>query len=204
MLRKTFIGSAVLTLVLAANAAHAGVVFNSGTPDNLGDPILVDSNDWLAGQVTFSQGYQISEIKAYLEDLGSTGSAFSISLYSNTSANKVGKQLFTTDVTLSSNGWNGASNLGWTIDSGTYWVGLEVSDAQGSSLDAPQYANAGSFVRTAVANGNGYTSYQTATPYQFGLQISAAPVPEPTGVAMMLAGMALVGSMVKRRNANQV
>ncbi|WP_342616648.1 PEP-CTERM sorting domain-containing protein [Rhodoferax sp. GW822-FHT02A01] len=204
MMNKTFAGSALLALLLSVNVAHAELAVNTGTPDNTGSQIAVDSADWLAGQVTFNQAYQVNSISAYLDQLFPGGNDFSITLYSNTSANKVGSQLYSSTATFTGTGWNGASNLNWTVDSGTYWIGLEVSDTQGSNLVAPQIATGTPLTRTAITSGNGYDSHQSgASAYQFGLRVDVAPVPEPTSVAMLLAGIGLIGVALKKRNSLQ-
>ena len=200
MLKKTLISAAIATLALAANSAHATLAINTGVPDNSGSQVLIDSSDWLAGQVTFAQNYQINSISAYLDELfPGSGSSFNIALYSNTASNQVGSLLNTVSANFTGTGWNGASNLGWNIASGTYWIGLEVSGDQGSNLVAAQYATLAPLALTASNNGNLYKV--DTTPYQFGLQVDVAPVSEPSDIALLLAGLGLVGVALKRRNS---
>ena len=80
MFKKTVI--AVALLVTAH--ANAALVVDTGVPNAL----VLDRNDWLAGQMTFSQALTINSISAWLNDQGNiasgfAGDKFTVALYNN-------------------------------------------------------------------------------------------------------------------------
>ena len=86
------------------------------------------------------------------------------------------------------NNQNGLNSLvlvdSFTSDSGNDWV-------QGTFTFNP-LVTAYTFAITGVANGNG----------AYNFTLSAAAVPEPAEYAMLLAGLGLVGMVVRRRKIN--
>src|ERR1700746_2042312 len=112
MFKKTLIAVALL----AAAHANAALVVDTGVPNEAGFPLGLDGNDWLAGQVTFSQALTVNSISAWLNDQGNIdsglfGDSFTVALYNN-SGNVPGALVnsatghFTT--TSGNSGWNGA------------------------------------------------------------------------------------------------
>jgi len=199
---KQSIISAALVALLTAGAAHAATVVDTGTPDNAGSQLLLDGNDWLAGQVTFNQDLQINSVQVYLDDLFGVGGNFNVALYSD-NGNKIGSQLFSDVATYGSTGWNGLSKLNWAVSSGKYWVGIEVDAASSTNLVAPQFVP-NQLANTAVSwdGGSGYTYRNVSgtglnSNLSFGLQIAA--VPEPETYAMFLIGLGLVGLRARRK-----
>jgi hypothetical protein len=206
MFKQSLITAALFTL-LAAGSANAALVVDTGTPNNSGSQLLLDGNDWLAGQVTFNQSLQITSIQAYLDEIfPGSGGDFNVTLYSDNGSNKIGSQLYSGVATYSSTGWNGLSNLSWAVSSGKYWVGLEVDgNTQSSSLVAAQYSP-NQLANTAFsADGGSSYSYRNISGtglnsnMSFGVQIAA--VPEPDTYAMLMAGLGLIGFVARRKQA---
>lgn len=195
MFKKIGTSLGLSILLLAASHANAAQVVNTGTPNGSGG-LLLDSTDYLAGQVHFSQAFNINSISTYLDDLGNGGGNFSIALYSDNN-NHVGSLINSAAATYGNFGWNGVSNLNWSVAAGNYWVALEVNDF--SNFVATQGAP-NPLLHTAYTDGsqnNGYFSYDGLS---FGVQVDAvAAVPEPETYAMMLAGLGLLGLMARRK-----
>lgn len=185
----TIAGSLALMFAVNANAAF---VVDTGTPDNKGFPYLLNHNQSLIGQVTFNQSLTLNSIEAYiLTDGSDSGATFAISLYSD-NANTVGDLIKSKSATYLADGWNGASALNWSVDAGTYWIGIEEPDFE--NFTATQKV-ANPLAKTGFSDAGNYTYSLIA----FGLRVDA--VPETDTYAMLLAGLGFMGLVARRRNA---
>ena len=195
---KTTYAAVVLALLAAsASQANAAVSIDTGTPTDFSSPLALDGTDWLAGEISFAQASQIQSINAYVNDLGAGGS-FTISLYSESTA-KLPDALvnsWTANFTAANNSWawTGVSNLAQNVAAGNYWVALEVQGSDSFSGSAAQ-SPANPLAKYAFNDG-GFQGYQ-AMPQSFGLQVAA--VPEPEQLALMLAGLGLLGATLRRK-----
>jgi hypothetical protein len=211
MFKQTLIGAALLA-VLAAGSAHAGNT-TTGTPGNSDvNGYILDSNDWLDGQITLNGAQNITSIQSYLDDpFGAAGDNFNITLYSNSTGNKIGSELYTTTATYNgTTGWNGLSNLNWALAGGTYWIGLEVSSDEGSNFVAT--TGAPTLLANTAFSSNGGSSYSYRNiagtglnqDLNFGLSVtSVSAVPEADTWLMLLLGLGVVGYAASRRNAGK-
>lgn len=194
MLKKYLVHFGLSLLLLAASQANAAVAVDTGTPTGSGSPLALDNTDWVAGFVHFDQATQIDSVLGYLDDNGNGGGNFSIALYTD-NANKVGSFISSADAAYSNLGWNGASNLNWSVDAGDYWVALEVNDFSNFLLPvgAPN-----PLTHTAFNEDSGYKTFDGLS---FGLQVNTvAAVPEPETYALMLGGLVMLGWVARRRN----
>ena len=196
---------AFLVMSFATNAFAATQDINTGTPvgGNGHFPYAFDSNDFYAGQVTFSQSTEINSILTYLEG-GTAGETFTVSLYNNSSSSLLGNQLYSTKATYSTDGWNGLSNLtGWNVNAATYWVAFEIlgGDDLGAGTDTGALLTSGApspLSKTAFNSGSGYGL--SSKPMSFGLQVTTpTPVPLPPTFTLMLASLGFLGFVVRRR-----
>jgi len=200
MFKKTLL----VVALLAAMQAHAELVVDTGTPSGPGFPLVLDGNDWLAGQVSFSQALTINSIKGWLNDGidGLGNETFTVALYAD-AANSVGGLLqSTTGQFLTTQGvadWNGASGLNWSVGPGKYWVAFEVQGSDSFGGDAP-IAAPSPLARYAFNDGS-YLGYHAMNGLPIGIQIDAtiAAVPEPATTGMLLAGLGLVAGIARRR-----
>lgn len=109
-----------------------------------------------------------------------------------------GKLLYSSDVTGVVSG-AALSDLSWTLAAGTYWL-------TGTAFDAKATWTTGNFANYAVSTEAGVWAGGQATPFSpaaliEGTQVGVSPVPEPETYALMLAGVALVSAMARRKRA---
>lgn len=205
-MQRTLIAAA---LGLSAFAAHAATLVNTGEPNLSMASLVVDSADWAADEVNFSTAVNIDSIKTYLLD-DTPGETYTIALYknlgglpdTNTGALYAGQATFT-----GSSGWQGLTGLSWQVAAGNYWVGIESRATDSMTYGslpvpvAPGSGVIGSAFTPAIAG-----DYQASNPaqYAFALQVTGTTpaVPEPTGLALLLAGLSFI-TWVARRQADE-
>ena len=192
---KTFLTPLSAAALLAlAPLAHAATLIDTGTPNGQAVGSLVfDGSDWVAAQVNFADASTIDAIAGHILG-GTAGETFDISLYDGGAT--PGSQLFTTTATYGTDGWNGASGLGWTVAPGNYWIEFEVN--WNDTLGTTSTATGALFdtgvahpVQTATTPDWGFT--YDASAQSIGLQVSV--VPEPTGALQVLGGMLLLSTL---------
>ncbi len=206
--------SAAAIALLAPSQAHAADIVNTPvTSGGLTQAYTLDGSNWVAQSFSLDANTQITSVMAYLlSNAGGsdTGTQFSVAIYANEMGNVSRPALnfnldnhgalFVQDATYKGDGWNGLSQLQWSLGAGSYWLALEVSP---DSSNAPTglLAPTGALLATGVASYTDGQHYAVTSPSEsFGLRITgAAPaVPEPNALALMLAGMGVVGWLRKR------
>ena len=201
-MNKTLLSALITAAALAlAPAAHAATAVDTGTPT--GDALfgfVFDGNDLVAAKVSFAKATTIDAISGYFLG-GGNGETFDISLYADGAKPTLAAQAFTTTATFGSDGWNGASGLGWNVAAGTYWVEFELNwnDTLGQSMsDGPLVFPTGVAhpVPTFTSGDGGFTYFDDGAT-SIGLQVST--VPWPTAPWTMLAGVAMLASLGRAR-----
>jgi hypothetical protein len=200
---RTFLACAAVALAASAQAAP---VLDTGAPDGLAvGALALDGVDWYAARFDLASASGVDAVSAHVLG-GAAGETFHLSLYADDGAGEPGLELDTASATFGADGWNGVSGLsGWTLDAGSYWIGVEVADgdtlgsasATGALLDqgAPAPAD------TAYSS-FGAAGYSAFGGLSFGLRVDAvSAVPEAGPAALMLAGLALVAGVARRRRA---
>lgn len=190
---------AVLAISALANA-QADTLLDTGTPDNTGFPITLDTADYAATKFQLGASYTIQDIAGYLTT-GNSGDTFTIALYSDNNGH-VGSELQSAQATFVADGWNGASALNWSVSAGNYWVAFEVGSNDNLTndsfnlllpLSSPNHALA-----TAFKNG---ATYQAATGFDYGVRVTGTPaVPVPAAAWLMGSALLGLGGVVRRRN----
>jgi hypothetical protein len=210
--------SKILRQALAASAlcallplqAHASFdLLNTAVPSgSLAMSNTLDSGDWLAEKFTVAAATQIDSVSAYvlsLDKLADAGKTFTIALYAdnggnlpalNFAADNQG-QIFQTTATYNADGWNGVGGLNWSVAAGSYWLALEVGgDASSASfLQLPAGALPAAQAVAYYAGGQQYAA--TGPSDTFGAHVTA--VPEPSGLALALTSLGVLGMVMRRR-----
>jgi hypothetical protein len=200
------LAAAAIAAVLPLQA-HAYDVVNTQVPTNgLIMSNTVDSGNWLAEKFSVATTTQIDSVMAYVlssDAFSDAGKTFTIALYANNGSNLPSLnfaadsqgQLFQATATYTADGWNGVSNLNWTVGPGSYWMALEADASSAAFLQAPSGALP---VAQAVAFYSGGQQYAaTGLSDTYGLHVTA--VPEPTSLMLILTSLGMLGIAARRR-----
>ena len=208
------LASALLAFA-ALSGAHAQSVLDTGTPSGgLIGGLSISSVNWMAESFTLASTTNIGSIMAYVnstDDLD-IGQGFTVALYASKGAAGAQvpdlsffadnqNQLHQFTATYTGAGWTGQSGLNWSLGAGTYFVAIETDGNGVQGLVLP--TGGLSQLPGAVAfytGGNGYDHDPDAASDAFGLQVTAAAVPEPTSLALLMLGLGAGGLMLRRRH----
>ncbi len=204
----------IMFLILTDSADAATIVDTglnpSGTTSggySLGyRPTAPFDGQWLAGEFTIDQGYNLTEIKGWMD--GISGSQLTAAIYADdatgTYAGEVpGTELYSETFSAGLNlDWYGPEGLSWSLDPGTYWVSFEVHQGDGDDFwgimpnwqtvpnplenEAYWYNLNGSWV--------GYDGY-----INMGLKIEGNPVPIPSTMFLLCSGLMLIFTRYRKK-----
>ncbi len=189
--------AATLLWSIAPSSIAATLAVDTGIPvaANPAQPLIgalsLDGNNWLAGQVTFTQAVRIYSINYWLNDNGSGGGTYTVALYDD-SANLPGSLLTSATGAYAAadsgvSGWHGISNLFWEVNPGTYWTALEIGTNDSFSGVAPISAPF-PLAHYAFNDGSGYA----VTSKAIGVQVA---VPEPPTVWLLIPALVVLGRL---------
>ena len=215
---KRFLAVPMLIIGLLASTAHAAVVLDSFGPFNAFDYSLDYGTN--PDGTHFEQSHavrfiltgetKITSIQTAINNasgmgkltLGIMGSikqdSAGLPIPNDFEELPSGKLLFSSDLTGVVSGAT-LSNLSWTLGAGTYWL-------TGSAFNANATWTTGNFANYAVSTAAGVWDGGQETPFSpaaliQGTPLAVSPVPEPETYALILAGVALVSAMVRRKRA---
>ncbi len=192
-MNKNTLSLLVAASLWVAGTAQATLAVDTGTPGgSFIGALALDSNDMYAGSFAVVQAASVLSVSTHLLGTG-PGETFTLALYADSVAHTPGTLLFSATATAGADGWNGVSGLsGWTLDSGTYWVGIEVGagDTLGTGSSTGALVDVGApspLSRTVFDAGSGWQV--TAQPLTFGLRVEVSAVPEPAAWLLGLTGL---------------
>lgn len=198
--------AASLALSIAVNT-NAALIVDTGAPTNTWGAWSVvgwgesgKTSQWLAGQFTLKQTYDIYAMQGYLSV--NVQDDVRITIY-NDNQGTPGASLFSktfmsqTDQYPNFYGWQGTSGYAGRLDAGTYWIAFEVPT--GSSFEGGMGNSAYSPVmaveatKTNMGGDLGWSNWVVYPDYGPGVyaRIEGSPVPLPG--AFWLLGPGLVG-----------
>jgi hypothetical protein len=211
-----FFAIPMLVLGLLAGSAHAAVVFDSFGPndflqyavDNSTDPDGTHHEQSHAVRFTLTAETKITSIRTAIDNASGLGkltlgimSSFQPDTTGYPNPGDVqqlpsGKLLYSSDLTGVLSG-AALSNLNWTLGAGTYWL-------TGSAMDTSATWTTGNLANYAVSTEagvwtGGLENILSPAALIEGTQLAVSAVPEPETYAMMLAGIALVSALARRK-----
>jgi hypothetical protein len=175
----------------------AAPIVNTGPGSNVTAGTGLELFQWLAGEFTVTEGFSITDIYGWMGVVSS--GALQVSLYSD-GGNVPGASLFSRQATIVSPGnfptWLGASNLGWLIGPGTYWVAFEMPP--GSSFRGYMPSGAAAPLGNEAVTSSGV--WVNSDRENFGVMINGTPaVPVPETSSLLLFSTGFFGIFVSRR-----
>ncbi|MBU0965664.1 MAG: VPLPA-CTERM sorting domain-containing protein [Proteobacteria bacterium] len=196
-----------------STVASAALVVDTGAPTNSWPAVLITGwgqddfiiSQWLAGQFTLKQGYDIDEMQGYLGV--NVAGEVRITIYSD-SQGQPDTSIFSKTFMSESDqfyGWQGTSGYAGRLDAGTYWIAFEVpvdSPFQGgmgtTGLSSPVMAAEAVNVNMAGVGWSGWW----VVPQDSGLGVYARiygnPVPVPGAVWLLGTGLAGLAAVRKK------
>lgn len=206
--------AAAAFVAFTATQAQAFDVVNTQVPSgSLFGSNTLDGSNWLAEKFSVASTTQIDSILAYVlsnDSANDIGKTFTVALYANSASNLPALdwsadqqgQLFQAMATYTGDGWNGLSNLNWTIGAGSYWLALEQS-GDASNAGSLQLPTGALPAAQAVAFYSGGQNYGADTiSDSFGLHITGITpsVPEPSSLALVLGSLGVLAFVTRRRS----
>jgi hypothetical protein len=196
-----------------STVANAALVVDTGAPTNSWPTSFVGGwgqddmlSQWLAGQFTLTQGYDIYEMQGYL-GVNVAGNVL-VTIYSDTQGHP-GTSIFSKTFMSESDqfyGWQGTFGYAGRLDAGTYWIAFEVpvgSPFQGgmgsSGLSSPVMA--AEALNVNMGGEAGWSGWWVV-PEDSGLGVYARiygnPVPVPGAVWLLGTGLAGLAALRKK------
>ncbi|MEI6268357.1 MAG: PEP-CTERM sorting domain-containing protein [Methylococcaceae bacterium] len=193
---------ALLTIILS-NQVKADIIVDTGTPNQLGSAIMLSDAQWLAAEFTTTQAWQIDSLKGFInaDTSNPVNATYTVALYNNINNRPdTSSEVFAQQSTFGTDGWNGLQGLNVALNAGTYWLAFEVRS--GDTLQGLMAVFAPNPVQTAYNDATGNAGYlpTTGANYNFGVQISAVPV--PPSLFLFASGLLAMGGrrLVKRQS----
>jgi hypothetical protein len=181
-----------------AGTSHTGLILD-------GSPNVLDwTQSWHAGQFTLLSETVITGVEAWMT-ISSSGQMTTAIYSASAGLPRATPALFSATYELTTGGafmdWHGVSGLSWILGPGTYW--LDEEPAQSSTFAGALWLlppdPLAHYAESIRGNTWEFDPAGRDGLDQFGLRISGAAVPEPAGWALMLAGFAGIGAVLRRR-----
>lgn len=206
---ESCVAFAALYLACCGSAQAATLVDTGAIRNGFISEVVIDR---IYGQITLGAASRIDAIQGYIS---SNGGALRLSLLSDLNGrpgsllqspdNVAYTTVFETRGTAmpfrSVHDWQGATDLGWLVAAGTYWVSFANENMRPYVVGPSMQRNAA--VRPLAKYARYYSSDMSTWiddgNYAFRVLGTVAAVPEPATWAMMIVGFGATGAMLRRR-----
>jgi hypothetical protein len=167
----------------------------------------VSQSQWIAGQFTITGAYTISTVEGWF---GVTGvGTLSATIYNDAITGTPGTELYTTQFNLDNpvagNAWDGAYDLSWTLDPGTYWLAFEARAGDTGSGYMPDNLFSQNGAPNPLA-GYAFHSNDPAPGWEnqdsslaYGMRIDAVAAPLPAALWLFGSGLLGLAGISKRK-----
>lgn len=200
--RYRVLAIAFVTLLATSNAS-ASYIFDTGAGDPTAGGFALSPEQSLAGQFTLTDSYIIDSVEGWFNRYipGSGNQAprtATAAIYTDDGAfpgTPIYHQQFTIDnPTNEANAWDGAYNINWALDPGTYWLVFEVREGDNITTNVSMpyvgFSNPDAFDKYAYNNiANADWTVPGIVVEGWGMRINAVPIP----AAIWLFGSGLIG-----------
>ncbi|HEU19067.1 MAG TPA: PEP-CTERM sorting domain-containing protein [Deltaproteobacteria bacterium] len=181
--------------------AQADTIVDTGTLNPTGTGSALNSGQWLAGQFSLSQAYDITDIYGWIYPHDNTGT-MTIALYGDSTIDDnpdTSIQYFSQKFIPGGSGadWYGLTGLNISLTAGTYWVSFEVRNDDTNYGSMPK-AFSDPLSVMAYFNGTTWVGYDDI-PIGIRMYGQTTSVPEPATILFL--GFGLIGLAGLRRNA---
>ncbi|MEI6336006.1 MAG: PEP-CTERM sorting domain-containing protein [Methylococcaceae bacterium] len=199
------LGLVALLALILSNQVKADIIVDTGTPNQLDSAIMLSNGQWLAAEFTTTQAWQITSLKGFItaDTSNPDNATYTVALYDNNAIKNrpdTTSELFAQQATFGIDGWNGLQGLNVALNAGTYWLAFEVR--ADDTLQGLMPVFAPNALQTASNDATGNAGYlpTTGANYNFGVQISAVPV--PPSLFLFASGLLAMGGrrLVKRQS----
>jgi hypothetical protein len=188
-------------VLLSISPAQAVLVVDTDTPPNTPIGLVMDATQWVAGQFTLTDAYNINSVEGWFGS-PNEGTAHATIYGDNGGGLPFGAALhtqqFVLDAPLGITGaWDGAyGQVNWGLEAGTYWLAFEVLEGDTANNFMPDGVPLPLALIAVDSNptGTGYDvsldlSYDTTPSFRIDATPSAIPIPS----ALWLFGTSILG-----------
>lgn len=205
-MKKYFLSTAAaIFLALPAAAVNAALIVDTGTPTGTGSRFFLGGvgNQSLAGYFSIGSTTTIDMIQGYMTGPGPGLPAEQVTatLFADGAVPVGTNSLFSANFIADGDAgdWKGASDLGWTVGPGNYWLSFSLDSINPLVMigGAPSRLSNYAFMTFRGPD------WRASSQLNIGIRVfdrpGSAPVPTPSSLAMFMLGFGMLSGVVRFR-----